>query len=335
VFLCAALLCPRAIAAPTAAPTAAQVAEGKSAFAAGVNLMRDPDAPRYEEALLQFQKAYALLGTWKVLGNLGICQLNLERDGEAIESFERYLAGGGASIDAEERAQVERDLATLRAQVVRVKVRLPVAAGRVVDERVNARGAKVRNEYAVEHGAATLGLHPGHHTIAAHVAGQPEMTWETDLTPGGTAEHLFAPPASAGAPAPIATPVVAPAREAPPAGPTSRPLPGSVLVVGGATLAVGVGAAVTGLMALSDRAKYQSANGTPGHDADELQSLHDTAASKATVSTILGAAALVGAGATAYLWLTRPTVASPARGGPVVVPWVGAGVGGVAIGGAL
>src|SRR6476646_5802305 len=86
----------------------ARDAEGRKAFSAGVILLQDPDGAKYDEALVQFRRAYELVGSWKVLGNLGLCALKLERDGEAIDAYEKYLASGGKDIDAQERAQVER-----------------------------------------------------------------------------------------------------------------------------------------------------------------------------------------------------------------------------------
>ena len=43
--------------------------EGRKAFSAGVILLQDPDGAKYDEALVQFKRAYELVGSWKVLGN--------------------------------------------------------------------------------------------------------------------------------------------------------------------------------------------------------------------------------------------------------------------------
>src|SRR5258706_8564444 len=123
--------------------------EAKRAFAAGVILLKDPDGAKYEDALTQFTKAYRLSKSWKVLGNIGLCSLKLERDGEAVAAYEKYLAQGGKEIDGEERAQVERDLAALKAQVVDVALEFPEGGSRVLDERTPAQGARILNEYPV------------------------------------------------------------------------------------------------------------------------------------------------------------------------------------------
>ena len=51
-------------------------------FQAGVNLLQDPDGARYAEAYREFQTAYADSPSWKILSNIGITALKLERDGE-------------------------------------------------------------------------------------------------------------------------------------------------------------------------------------------------------------------------------------------------------------
>src|SRR5690348_16782755 len=74
-------------------------------FKAGVNFMQDPDGARYEEAYREFTAAYAASPSWKILGNLGIAAMKLERDGEAIDAMEKYLMEGGKELPTDERDQ--------------------------------------------------------------------------------------------------------------------------------------------------------------------------------------------------------------------------------------
>lgn len=69
----------------------------KEHFKAGIAYADDPSGPKWEEALKEFRAAYRTTPTTKLMNNIGLCALNLERDGEAIEAFEAYLAGGGES----------------------------------------------------------------------------------------------------------------------------------------------------------------------------------------------------------------------------------------------
>ncbi len=78
---------------PSAAPAAAHEVEiserARGHFTAGVNLLQDPDGARYEEAYREFKAAYAESPSWKILGNLGLASMKLERDGEAIEAYQK------------------------------------------------------------------------------------------------------------------------------------------------------------------------------------------------------------------------------------------------------
>src|SRR5258706_13658285 len=90
--------------------------EARARFGAGVNLLKDPEGPRYEEAYREFKAAYAASPSYKILGNLGLCAMKLERDEEAIAAYDRYLKEG-KDLDPAEMAQVRADLQTLKAGV--------------------------------------------------------------------------------------------------------------------------------------------------------------------------------------------------------------------------
>src|SRR5215475_8192222 len=103
------------IAGHAAAADAPITPEARTHFAAGVNLLRDPDGARYEEAYREFKAAYAASPSAKILGNLGLCAMKLERDGEAIEAYSSYLAhAADVDLDPVEAKQVGTDLQTLK-----------------------------------------------------------------------------------------------------------------------------------------------------------------------------------------------------------------------------
>jgi hypothetical protein len=166
-----------------------------------VSFLQDPDGARYEEAYLEFKAAYADSPSWKILGNLGITALKLERDGEAIEAFRKYLAEGGSDLDAEEQAQVKRDLATLEASSARVVLSLPQGAV-VLDERLPATGAAIRNSYKATADKLEIGIRPGRHRLTATLQGKTSQ-WEVELAPKEQQAHTFSFEAAA---APSGTP---------------------------------------------------------------------------------------------------------------------------------
>src|SRR5690349_13075705 len=152
--------------------------QARAHFQAGVNFLQDPDGARYEEAYREFSAAYRSSPSWKILGNLGIAAMKLERDGEAIDAFEKYLAGGAAALPAEDRAQFERDLGTLKAGVVKLSIDLSQAGATLVDERLPVTGSAVRNIYAPGETHLDIGVRSGHHKITAKLAGYADEVWE-------------------------------------------------------------------------------------------------------------------------------------------------------------
>ncbi len=91
---------------PPASPTASAEAKEQARlhFTAGVNLLQDPEKPRYEEAYTEFRQAYNLVKAPSILGNIGLCAMKLERDAEAIDAYTRYLAEV-SELGATERSQ--------------------------------------------------------------------------------------------------------------------------------------------------------------------------------------------------------------------------------------
>jgi hypothetical protein len=282
------------VAGPALGADATPIEEAKRAFSAGVILLKDPDGAKYEDALVQFNKAYRLSGSWKALGNVALCSMKLERDGEAIAAYEKYLAQGGKEVDADERAQIERDLAALKAQVVQVHLEVPQGASRLVDERANAHG-RVLNEYPLGSGQVQLGIHPGHHVMTMRLATGGELRWDVDLVPSTTVTHKFE---SAAAPEPTPAP--------------SEPRTLGWVIGGMGAVGIGVGA-VFGLKtfaAKSDSDGY--CNGTlcrqPGLE------LRNKANTYATISDVAFAVGVAGVGAGAYFLFFRSPADKPGTG---------------------
>ena len=271
-------------------------------FNAGVALLKDPDGARYEEAYREFKAAYDASPSWKILGNLGISAMKLERDSEAIDAFTRYLAEGKKEIDAAERADIERDLGTLRASAVSLMITTTPAQVALSDERIPVTGSPVRNRYVSSNGVLRVQIRPGHHVITASVAGKPPLSFEFDAEPGSTQQHTFdfdaAPVAAPAPPPPVAS---SPAPVAP--GRTTRPVPTGVWIGVAGTAAFAIGAGVTGVMALGKNSDYRDANGI---DAARAKSLQDETKTLNLVTDVLIAGAVVSAGVTTYLYLRRP-----------------------------
>ncbi len=185
--LCTTLAVSPAVAVPAHGKAEPISDEARKLFRAGVAYLEDPEGARFEEAYHAFNAAYAASPSAKMLGNIGLCAMKLERDGEAIEAFQRYLAEV-KDLDAEERTQVTRDLTTLRAGVVRVDLRVvgaaPGAVVTITDVRRANDGGRVLNQYPVDRGGATFGVHPGHHEIRVRAPGHREASWDLEAVAG-------------------------------------------------------------------------------------------------------------------------------------------------------
>jgi len=66
----------------------------RALFEAGVNYLHEKPEPRYEDALQLFRASYAQSGNFRPLLPMGVCELHLERDSDAIAHFQQYLAEG-------------------------------------------------------------------------------------------------------------------------------------------------------------------------------------------------------------------------------------------------
>ncbi len=260
-------------------------------FRVGVSMLEDPDGARYEEAYTAFKAAYQDSPSPKILGNLALCAMKLERDSEAIDAYARYLREA-PGITPTERAQIERDLTMLRANVAMLT--LSVNAGRftVVDHRVRPGSTPVINTYEGTGGKVELGLRAGHHSLTIQSPGRVNQTLELDLGPASRDLRAVALPTMPGTALP----------EAPP----PRPKPSLVgpLVVSGTAVALLAAGTVTGIVAVNKTNSIQDScprNVCPaGYDLAD----HRSSAKRmvhVTDGLLLGGAVLGVAGIT---WLT-------------------------------
>ncbi|MGZ3416483.1 MAG: hypothetical protein ACXVEE_01395 [Polyangiales bacterium] len=315
-----------AAALPTIAHADVQITEeARQHFKAGVNLLNDPDGPRYEEAYREFKAAYAASPSYKILGNLGLCAMKLERDGEAIDAYEKYLAEGGKEIEANERAQVQTDLTTLKTGAVKVKLTISPPDASIIDARIPVKGDQVVNTYQADaKGVAEIKVRSGRHVFTVKANGYETQTWEVDAAAGSTQQKEIK----------LQKPTVVPTAPTGPTGPTppttvaTRPIPTSFWIATGAAGVLVVGGAITGAMALGKHSDYDKQNGVDANAADKLRK--DGRTLNLVTDVLLGGA-VVAAGVATFLYASRPTVEVPAkdRGSRFVAPVVGANGGGV------
>lgn len=276
------------------------LAEAKKQFSAGVNLLDDPDGAKYEDAYHAFKKAYALSRNVKVLGNIGFCAMHLERDGEAIEAYSTYLRET-PDVDERERAQIQRDLATLSSTIARVKITVKHSANAfsLVDVRVQTRGPVVENTYPMEGRELTLRVRPGRHRFKVKTDNAESLVVEALIEPGTDTAHVITFPAPR-----AASPVVV--KESPSyAGPVILGVTG-VLAIGGGV--------VTGLLA---RGKQRDIEGSCPNDVCpttyDLDGERDKAKTYGTVAdgAFIGGGVLIAGAAVWYLLVPKSKTTGP------------------------
>lgn len=294
-----------------AKPDKAQLAEAKKHMEAGAAFYNDPSGHKCEEAYREFLKAYELSKSLKALKALGICALVLERDGDAIERFETYLAEKGSQIEAADKAQVESDLKALKTAVAKVTFKSDRKGVRITDVRTPSSGSPVTNDYTIED-EQTLGIHPGRHTFTATVEGAPSLTWSTEITNGGTYEHTFdfakaAQASGSGGPGddPNKT------KDAPK---MERPIPLTVMILGGVTVALAVPTAIFMARASEKNSDYEAKNGSL--PATELEGIRADVKTANVVADVFLGATVASLAATGFFYFTRP--ARPAERAAIV-----------------
>ncbi|GAC1530883.1 MAG: hypothetical protein NVS3B10_26720 [Polyangiales bacterium] len=309
--------------------------EARQHFSAGVALLKDPDGAKYEDAYREFKAAFTASPSWKILGNLGLCAMKLERDGEAIEAYDRYVSEGGAAIDPGEKKQVETDLRTLKVGVATVKLTVDPANVIVEDSRIPTKGGAINNVYGPVSGSVELKLHPGHHVVQAKLAGYDTQSWEVEAGPGANQTHDFALKPQTVATTTTGTGTTTTTTSTQPE-PPARPTPGIVYVGLAATGVLLVGGGVVGFMAKGKKSDFDAKNGV---DSAEAQTLKSDGEKFNHIADAMFAGAVVVGTVSAILYFTRPTVGQPSGTSDVatlrVVPAVTPSGGGLVLSGAF
>ena len=307
-----ALLCaePR----PAAAQTETRAAVAEALYRQARDLMA---AGKYEEACPKFAESQRLDPATGTLLNVAACH---EKQGKLATAWLEY---SDAQVAARRDARPDRvEYARDRAQALEPKLsRLTLLFATGADDptlSIELDGSSV--------GRAVIGaptpVDPGTHTVQVTATGK--KSWAAKIEIGAAADQQSltipkledAPP---GAEPPSAAAATAPASSGT-ATPGSRdelglrPIPTSVYLAGGITLALTAGAGASGLAYLKKRDDFRARM-----NASDAEARRDSALKYGYLNVGMWAAAAVGAGVTTYLYVTRPAQAASAR----VVPWAG------------
>jgi hypothetical protein len=275
-----------------------KLAEGRKHFTRGVELHAEGD---FRGALIEFQRAYDVAPSFRILYNVAKANLELNDYAAALVAFERYLAEGGVEVPDDKRTEVEAEIQKLRQRVAYVTVECNVTGAEVTVDELPAGKTPLAKPIVV-------GI--GRHRVVVQLAGQGSAQTVVDLAGGDrrTVElRLDVKPA-------VVAPTVA-------TGPSRTPF--WIGVATTSTLAVATG--VFGWLALDAHRSWQrAADAGPLTPADVDDRSSRVRALRITTD-VLGAATIVAGGATVYLGL------SGRERGSETGPKVGLGLGSVTI----
>jgi hypothetical protein len=327
--LVALILAPQAAAAPGPNATAAGAKSAAQAkLAEGVGLLK---SQHYDEALVRFQEAYALVPSPLIAYDFGLAHLGRGDDARALESFEAFLDKGlDAPADKRRKAEGYRDELRRRVAVVDLGADVEAAdlavdglsLGRVSFPRrlylkPGAHEVTARGNLDSTRQQLTFACSTGHTvSLAIHLSAPPPAPTPavTATMPGIPALPPAAARASADELRPPSLIQTTAAPEAPPSASPARVWALSIGAAGVATLGAGL---AFGLLANNhgDAVTSDSANGRDFVPSTEAAGLHDQRLEEVFVS--IGAVAIVAAvGLYALARHREHGGTAPARGAP-------------------
>lgn len=206
----------------------------------------------YDAALFEFDRAYELAPSYKILYNTGRIQRQQNNYAAAMRSYERYLREGGAGVPAERRTEVERELTVLRPRVASVNVNVNVDGADVYADDIPVCTATIESACVGKSPLqAPIVVNGGRHKITATKQGYAPATALVSVVGSDKLDVKLIL-------VPYAQPVAAPRR----------------VPWGGwaATGVLAVSAGVFGYLSLSQSSKLEDARAQPNADPDALDS---------------------------------------------------------------
>ena len=275
-------------AAPAANPSS--TTEARDRFQRGVALYREGS---FDAALAEFRRAYEIAPNYRILYNLAQVQVERHDSVAALNLFSQYLQQGGSEIDAERRAQVERDMQSLRGRVADLTVESNVTGAQLSIDGIESGTLPLASPVQVNSGVRQITIaKPGYQSVSRSltIAGAQPLHLNLTLEPldGRT-------PAGATAATTSATPSSAE---------HSRGLSAPFWVSAVAT-GVFAGTAITfGVMTGSKNQKLDDELNRYPTDPQAINSARDSVKTSALLTDVFTGASIVGAAATVYFALT-------------------------------
>lgn len=291
---------------------------------------------RNAEACPKLAESQRLAPGMGTLLTLAVCHEGEGKFASAWAEFTEVLPAARRA-NRQDRAQyAEQRIAVLAPRLSRLKIVVPPesqVAGLVVQLNAATLSTAALGVAApVDGGTYTVSASaPEKQTWSQQIVVKPEKDRQVVTVPALAPRPASVAEAAPAAPAPgtvneaaVSSNVVVDAGRASPRWP--------LYAAGGATAALVVGAAVTGLLALGKASDFNDANKDPTFTQEERQTLRDKASTMATVSSVLTVGAVGAGAATVYLLLTQGSTSGGQ--GWRLVPLAGPSVAGLQLVGA-
>ncbi|MCU0681560.1 MAG: PEGA domain-containing protein [Polyangiaceae bacterium] len=284
------------VAAQTKPPTPAdQAVDASSVQAAREHYDRGLklyDEGAYDAARVEFGKAYDLAPSYRLLYNLGLVHKQLVDYVNALKSFERYLAEGGAAIPDGRRIDVAKEVQELKARIGRVRIKTNVPGAEIFVDDVPVGRSPFAGDLLVNPGNRKVSATKAGRNAASkliQVAGSDTIDVSLDLLENRTLIIVEKAP-----------------RRVPWFG-------------WGTTAVLAAGAGVTGYFALQNSSDLKKAKESPNPDVDDLDSKASSGRALGITADVLTVGAVVAGGLSLYYtikWGKESNQEAPAGAAP-------------------
>ncbi len=278
--------------ASSAEPDPASV-EARKSYARGLELYAQRE---YGRALVEFERAYTLVPSPKLLFALGQTHSGLEQYADAFQVLRAYLDRVGTSVPPERRAQVHRQLEALRARVGELDVTVDVSGATITLDGETAGTSPLSRPMIVD---------VGRHRVIATLRGHTPGASRVSVVAGQLTQLRFdLEPISRPHRADLATPL---------------------WIATGSLAGSSLGSAIIALVHKRsyERALGRAFDGDPAAANRDLQRKRSHVSNWLLVTDILAGATLLGAGASLYFTLEPKTDLEDAKGSRGIITTLG------------
>ena len=285
--------------------------EAKSHLQSGTQLY---DENNFRGALVEFQKAYELAPSWRILFNIAQVEMELQDYAGALKAYTRYMKEGGPDVPADRAGQVNAEIERLRGRVGFIVVQTAPGAQVLVDD-VQVGYAPLPDPVPVS---------AGQHRVTVTINGKDPVSRMFDVA--GRENVTAALELDVATPPPPGKTTAVSATVPEPSGPKSRT---PVYVAWGVTGGLAVGAGVFAFLAHGASDDLATLRESYPVTHDQLQAQKDKTVRDAAITDVLTGAALVSAGFALYFTVTRTGHAEKERAVRLDVSPTGVAVAGV------